>query len=379
MRKNGVRQKIGKYEVLGLLGEGGMAAVYKARDTSLDRDVALKVIHQFLQEGERERRRFLNEAKAAAGLTHPNIVTVFELGEDGKVPYIAMEYLPGEDLTHFIHGSGQLTLLQKVEVARQIALGLEHAHSRSVIHRDIKPSNIRLSPSGIVKLMDFGIAKLASENLTKTGQAVGTPSYMSPEQLMGQPIAPASDVFSFGVVVYELLSGRQPFEGRNLQELIGQIVSGEPPALQLEGALAEQMAALVSRCLAKQPSVRFQGFTEVAAELKRIQRLAGDDASGSLKFEPPVERVATGASSGSSAGGSKPVQSRQKTPLQDFTQSGEIRTPAGDNLIPALPAEAFQNRVPAASTTQGAETRLSPLFILGLVLLAVILAGIFLL
>ena len=379
MRKKGVRQKIGKYEVLGLLGEGGMAAVYKARDTSLDRDVALKVIHQFLQEGERARRRFLNEAKAAAALTHPNIVTVFELGEDGKVPFIAMEYLPGEDLTHYIQGAGQLNLLQKLEVARQVALGLEHAHSRSVIHRDIKPSNIRLSPSGIVKLLDFGIAKLASENLTKTGQAVGTPSYMSPEQLMGQPITPVSDVFSFGVVVYELVSGRQPFEGKNLQELIGKIVSGEPPALQLEGVLAEQLASLVSRCLAKQPNERPKGFTEVAAELKRIQRLAGDDASGSLKFDRPIERVAAGASTGAGAAEANLAQPRQKTPLQDFTQSGELRTPVGDNLIPALPVGAFQNRVSAASAPTGAGNRLSPLFILGLVLLAVILAGIFLL
>ena len=168
------------------------------------------------------------------------------------------------------------------------------------------------------------------------------------------------------------------FEGKNLQELISQIVSGEPPPLQMEGVLAEQLALLVSRCLAKQPSQRFKGFTEIAAELKRIQRLAGDDASGSLKLDRPIERE-SGASSGTIAAESKPVQPRQKTPLEDFTQSGEIRTPAGDNLIPAIPVEAFRNPVPTGAPPPGAGNRVSPLFILGLVLLAVILAGIFLL
>jgi eukaryotic-like serine/threonine-protein kinase len=355
-----VSQIIGKYEVQGILGEGGMAVVYKAHDTVLDRDVALKVIQQFHQEGERARRRFLNEAKAAAALTHPNIVTVYELGEDGAVPYIAMEYLPGEDLAHYI-ATGALTLAQKLEVARQVALGLEHAHSRSVIHRDIKPRNIKLLPDLTAKLMDFGIAKLASEHLTKTGQAVGTPSYMSPEQILGETVTPASDVFSFGVVLYELLSGTLPFGGENLQDLIGAIVGVEPRPLRIDDPAGPELSALVMRCLAKPLGERYDTFAPVLSDLKRIVRTRSSEASVEPS-PPPIP--------GQPAADTKTPRRliRVGDGLGEFTQTGQVRTPVEPIAIPDLSSAETPTQGPPASTKRG----ISPMFVFGLILLAII-------
>jgi serine/threonine-protein kinase len=359
-----VAQRIGKYEVEGVLGEGGMAVVYKARDTVLGRDVALKVIHQFLQEGERARRRFLNEARVAATLTHPNIVTVFELGEDGSLPYIAMEYLPGRDLAHHVE-AGDLNLAQKIEVARQVALGLEHAHSRQVIHRDIKPRNIKLLPTGAVKLMDFGIAKLASEHLTKTGHAVGTPSYMSPEQILGQSVRPASDVFSFGVVLYELLSGRLPFAGRNLQELIAAIVGAIPPPLWIEDRGGSELIELVMRCLAKPLEERYAGFTQVVVELERVLSLHLRPDSVELSAR---QIRASLAEAGTSAA-SEPVRAavRPAGALREFTDSRDLR-------VRAQPAEPRMEAAPSAASPQPVAPRkggLSPIFVLGLILIVI--------
>jgi eukaryotic-like serine/threonine-protein kinase len=265
--------RIGKYEILGEIGSGGMAVVYKARDTLLERFVALKLINQKLDESETAYQRFLNEARVAAGLTHPNIVSIYELGLDEGRPYIAMEFLQGWDLRELIARHQELGLRQKVSIALQIARALEHAHKHGVIHRDVKPANIRLLPDGTVKLMDFGIAKILSDalpQLTRSGVVVGTVSYMSPEQLRSRPLGPASDIFSFGVVLYELLTWTNPFEAPNPTAIIYRIIHESPPPIE-DPAIPEDLRRVVAKCLEKSPEDRYPTFEPLVQQLLRIK------------------------------------------------------------------------------------------------------------
>jgi serine/threonine-protein kinase len=265
--------RLGKYEILSELGSGGMAVVYKARDSLLERLVALKVINQRFQENETAYQRFLNEARVAAALTHPNIVAIHELGIEEGRPFIAMEFLPGWDLREIIDRRQALSVRQKLSIALQIARALEHAHGRGVIHRDVKPANIRLLPDGTVKLMDFGIAKIASEaipQLTRSGVVIGTVAYMSPEQLRSQPLGPTSDLFSFGVVLYELLTWKSPFEASNTTAAIYRIIHEPAPPIEDE-ALPQELREVVARCLHKSPEDRYPSFEPLVQQLLRIK------------------------------------------------------------------------------------------------------------
>jgi eukaryotic-like serine/threonine-protein kinase len=283
-------QRLGKYEIIERLGAGGMAVVYRARDTMLDRDVALKVINHRSEEGAADPifKRFLHEAKISAGLTHPNIVVIYELGTEEGLPFIAMEYLPGSDLQELLRSGTPLDLSQKLDIVLQIARALEHAHSRGVIHRDIKPANIRVLASGQAKLVDFGIAKANEADmtrLTRPGTVLGTIAYMSPEQLMGETLDPASDVFSFGVVLYELLTGRRPFEGSDLASLVFKITQGEPsPFTELDATLPEPLRKIVLRCLANSPQQRYPGFGPIIQDLSALKQ------AGTRRGPPPSAR-----------------------------------------------------------------------------------------
>jgi hypothetical protein len=266
--------RLGKYQILERLGAGGFGIVYRARDSSLDRDVALKVLNRQLREGDVIRRRFLNEAKLAAGLTHPNIVVIHELGVEGDVPYIAMEYLPGHDLRRILDAGQRLELRQTLSIAIQVARALRHAHAHRVVHRDVKPENIRILPDGVVKLMDFGIAKATSEaagSLTTTGNVVGSASYLSPEQARGERPTPASDVFSFGIVLYELLTGERPFASETLAGLIYRILTQEPAPIP-ERLAPPELRLLVEGCLKKQISERFGGFDPILQGLLQARQ-----------------------------------------------------------------------------------------------------------
>ncbi len=266
--------RIGKYEILGQLGAGGMGVVYRARDTTLDRFVALKVLRQKLRAGDNARKRFLNEARVAAALTHPNIVGIYELGFQEDQPFIAMEYLSGRDLGELIERRHPLSLRQRAGIALQVARALEHAHSHGVIHRDVKPANIRILKNGLVKLMDFGIAKATGEllpGLTTTGAVIGSALYMSPEQARGETLTPASDIFSFGAVVYEILTGRRPFAADSIAAVIFRILAEEPPPLTPEQATPE-LKQLVKRCMHKSVGQRFQSFTPIIRILQSIRR-----------------------------------------------------------------------------------------------------------
>jgi hypothetical protein len=267
------RARIGRYLVTGRIGRGGMGTVYRARDEVLEREVAVKVLTVEGALDAESRRRFEVEAKAAARLQHPNIVTVYELGEDRGIPFIAMELLSGVDLDSLLRSGEEIALQEKLEVLVQVCRGLEYAHERSIVHRDIKPSNIRLLDDGTAKILDFGIAKLGGTQLTKSGMMVGTIHYMSPEQIRGAPLTGQSDLFSVGVILYELVAGRRPFAGEASTEILYRIVHDPPQALGAGGDRSgPAIESLVDRLLAKDPAQRPPSAGAVADAMAEILR-----------------------------------------------------------------------------------------------------------
>jgi serine/threonine protein kinase len=265
------RRRIGRYVVTGRIGRGGMGMVYRGYDPGLDREVAVKTLSLEATLEEEHRKRFEIEARAAAKLQHPNIVTVFELGDDRGVPFIAMELLAGADLETLLRSGEPLLLQEQLDIMIQVCRGLHYAHERKVIHRDIKPSNIRVLEDGTAKIMDFGIAKLAGSGVTKSGMLVGTVHYMSPEQVLGRPLDGRSDLFSVGVILYELLGGKRPFLGESPTEVLYKIVHDATPVLP--DGLGGQTAALqdiVARTLAKDPEQRPAAAGRLADELAHV-------------------------------------------------------------------------------------------------------------
>jgi serine/threonine-protein kinase len=265
------RRRIGRYRVTGRIGRGGMGMVYRGYDPGLDRDVAVKTLSVEATLEEEHRKRFEIEARAAAKLQHPNIVTVFELGDDRGVPFIAMELLAGADLETLLRSGEPLLLQEQLDIMIQVCRGLHYAHERKVVHRDIKPSNIRVLEDGTAKIMDFGIAKLAGSGLTKSGMLIGTVHYMSPEQVLGRSLDGRSDLFSVGVILYELLCGRRPFVGESPTEVLYKIVHDPTPALgEALGSQAGALQDVVARTLAKDPAQRPADAGRLADELTQI-------------------------------------------------------------------------------------------------------------
>src|SRR5215468_2809589 len=266
------RARIGRYLVTGRVGKGGMGMVYLGLDEALERKVAVKTLTGEGLADEDSRRRFQIEAKAAAKLQHPNIVTVFELGEDRGVPFIAMEMLGGADLETLLRSGESLPLAERLDILIQVARGLAFAHEHGVVHRDIKPSNIRLLDDGTAKIMDFGIAKVGGAQLTKTGMMVGTVNYMSPEQVRGQKLDGRSDVFSLGVILYELLTGRRPFRGEQVTEVLYKIVHEDPPPLDFTslGELSPRLQEIMSRALAKKLEQRYASASQLGDDLAEV-------------------------------------------------------------------------------------------------------------
>jgi serine/threonine protein kinase len=267
-RETRPRPRIGRYIVTGRIGRGGMGMVYRGLDEALEREVAVKTLKLEGSLDDESRKRFEVEAKAAARLQHPNIVTVYELGEDRGIPFIAMELLAGSDLEVLMRSGEALTLAEQLDVVIQVCRGLSFAHDRGIVHRDVKPSNIRLLDDGTAKIMDFGIAKLGGTNLTKSGMMVGTVHYMSPEQVRGSTLDGRSDVFSVGVILYELLSGRRPFRGEGITEILYRIVHDPPPPIEGDfGYISERLQGIVEKSLAKDPALRFPTAAALADEL----------------------------------------------------------------------------------------------------------------
>jgi len=268
---------IDNYKVVELIGSGGMANIYKAIQLSLDRPIALKVMHQHLTREEGFVMRFEKEAKLAAQLQHENIVAIIDYGSDKGVYYIAMEHVDGKNLKEILSKQSRLPLEICLLISQQIAEGLKYAHAHNLIHRDIKPSNIILSHDGRVMLTDFGIAKGCDDlTITSTGQMIGSPAYMSPEQAAGRPIDHRSDIFSLGIIMYEIISGQKPFNGATYQEMVASIMSQEPESLQrLRVDVNPEIEAQVMKALVKDADSRYQSVEEFAdriyTELQRYK------------------------------------------------------------------------------------------------------------
>ena len=251
--------KIGRYEILDEIGQGAMGTVYRARDPLIERTVAIKTVSlsQLRQEGADAESRFLREAQSAGRLSHPNIVTIYDVGEADGLAYIAMEHLPGTTLRDVMN-KGPIPLALALDTAMQMAEALAFAHEHGVIHRDIKPANVVVTGQrGRVKLTDFGIAHLANSDHTQTGQMLGSPRYMSPEQAMGHEIDGRSDIFSLGAVLYEMLTGHYAFDGDSLPAIVYRVIHETPvPATSLSPRLPVELASLLARMLDKNPEAR---------------------------------------------------------------------------------------------------------------------------
>jgi eukaryotic-like serine/threonine-protein kinase len=306
---------LGHFRVLAELGRGGMGVVYRARDEKLGREVALKVLPPAFTNDEERRRRFLREARSAAAVVHPNIATVFEVGDSDGLIFLAMELVDGESLRSRLAG-GPVAVAESVRIARCMARALAKAHAAGIVHRDIKPDNVLLGDDGQVKILDFGLAKLRAQtidaavasgsdtavqqaetasHITEDGRILGTPGYMSPEQARGKPVDARTDVFALGVVLYELLSGRQPFPGETTMDRLIAVSRDDPAPLELDPSLAP-LTRIVERCLAKDPAARYSDGGAVLGELEALTAFRShDDSRPTSDDVPPVHPSATGA------------------------------------------------------------------------------------
>ncbi len=267
--------KIGRYDVDSEIGRGAMGVVYRAVDPMLERTVAIKTINMALDPGEIEHyeKRFTIEARAAGGLNHPNIVTIHDIGRSGDLAYMAMEFLEGRELKDLIAGS-ELTVDRALDIAAQAADGLAYAHQHEVVHRDIKPANIMILGDGRVKIMDFGIARMRTADVrTQTGVVLGSPRYLSPEQVLGKRSDGRADIFSLGVILYEMVAGQPPFNGIDVNSLMFQIVNfTPPPPSTINTALPQMLDLIIAKALAKSADERYASITELATDLRACRQ-----------------------------------------------------------------------------------------------------------
>ena len=311
-RRNSVGRRLGGYEVVEFVGAGGMGDVYRAHDLRLRRDVALKVFENVVSVN--ALRRFEAEARAASLLNHPNIVTIFGVGEEGDTAYIAMELVRGRTLKALL-GDRPLTMMQSLEIGVQLAEAIVAAHAAGIIHRDLKPENVMISPDGRVKVLDFGIAKLQRElsaavdsldeievgPVTEAGMLLGTIGYMSPEQARGLTVTPASDQFSFALICCEMLTGRRPFARGSRRETLDAVIN-EPAAVAELGVKPASVVAFLERCLAKEPGQRYAGSVQFAAEIRRLRDTATHESAGKAPTRRQLLALGAFAAAGAAVG-----------------------------------------------------------------------------
>src|SRR5580698_5474221 len=271
-------KRFGRYEVIAEVGRGAMGVVYKARDPKIDRFVAVKTISLSGQNPEEEREyreRFFHEAQAAGRLLHPGIVTIFDTGEDPEshVAFIVMEFVAGQSLDRLLAGkTKKLPLDTALRLSEELAEALDHAHGQGVIHRDMKPANILVTPEGHAKIADFGIAKMNLANLTIPGRALGTPAYMSPEQLEGEPVDKRSDLFSLGAILYHMVTGYGPFQGNSATTVCFKVANHDPlRATAIDPDLPPELDSVIARAMAKDPALRYQRGLEFALDLRELR------------------------------------------------------------------------------------------------------------
>jgi len=380
--------KLGRYEVVSELGKGAMGIVYLAKDPVIGRLVAIKTIRASGNDEDDTvefRERFVREAQTAGILSHPNIVTIHDIGEDAETQtsFIAMEYIEGKNLKMLLSEKTKFPFEQISEMIAEIAEALDYAHRKGIIHRDVKPANVIITTDGKVKITDFGIAKIASSNLTTTGQFLGTPNYMSPEQVSGAPVDGRSDLFSLGVVLYELLTTKKPFQGDNLTAISYKIVHEDftPPA-DVAADVPTDFNEIVARAMAKDPWNRYQRGKDLALALYQLkaqleERRSDDDLGtminaaaesidtlklGNLKAiaqsgapdpqETPAAMPAVGEASGSSRAGREGSGSFSKSGSGSFSKSGSRRS-SGATVAAPPPAEPPPPVAPPAATPPG--------------------------
>ena len=286
-----IGQTVSHYRILEKLGEGGMGVVYKAEDTKLRRTVALKFLPPELSRDQEAKERFFHEARAAAALDHPNIATVYEIDEAEGQIFIALGYVEGRTLKDTI-ADRPLPIAQAIDLAMQIAEGLALAHEKGIVHRDVKSANIMITDKGQVKIMDFGLAKLKGQTrLTRDGSTLGTVAYMSPEQAQGKEVDQRSDIWSLGVVLYEMLTGKLPFRGEYDQAVIYAILNEAPePVTALRSGIPLELERIMDKALAKDPAERYQGCQDLLADLKRSTKETKPAAAGSGAVESRRQR-----------------------------------------------------------------------------------------
>ncbi len=271
--------KAGRYEVVRELGRGSMGIVYQGYDPVIGRTIAIKtMLTEGLtsQEFGEFKARFQREAQAAGVLSHPNIVNVFDYGEDSGILYLIMEYLEGKSLEKLVEGQNILPIETIIPMYDQVCSALDHAHQHGIVHRDIKPANIMVLANGLVKVTDFGIAKMVSMGMTQTGRVLGTPNYMSPEQVKGRQVDGRSDIFSLGIILYDLVTGEMPFAGQNITTVIYKIINEDPiPPRELDASIHAGLSYVICKALAKNPDKRYQTCRELADDLKNFKYLGG--------------------------------------------------------------------------------------------------------
>jgi serine/threonine protein kinase len=337
-------QMVSHYQIVERIGRGGMGEVYKAVDRKLGRTVALKVILDAVKgdasKAWRQQQRFEREAKAASALNHPNIVTIYEFDRTDEFEFIAMEYIDGVTLERL----GRQPLAKRLGYLRQAAGALAKAHQAGIIHRDLKPSNIMVTADGIAKVLDFGVAKQETHDsdetgdmtLTRTGALVGTPAYIAPEQILGEPAGPATDIFSFGVILYETAMGDRPFKGKTALGTLDQVAHFDPP--MAGHGLPEPLVSLIRRCLKKSPAERPASFSEVAGILDSIAAAPAPTPTASSRRQ---WIIAAGFGLAAIVGGGVFVMRRTRPPVRLFTYVIEAQKPGGEPF-PAMPGNLFE-------------------------------------
>ena len=343
-------EKIGKYQIVGKIGQGAMGEVFKAHDPLLNRLIAVKTISGSAAAESDARKRFLREAQSAARLNHPNIITVFDLGEDQGRIYMAMELLEGTDLRELINSHAGMDLAQKIDYMAQVCDGLAYAHAKQIVHRDLKPGNIHVQPSGQVKIMDFGLARLGASEMTATGTVMGTPNYMSPEQVRGEKADARSDIFSLGAVFYELLTGHKAFDADSIHAVLFQVLEHDPqPVRNWAPEVPEILVEVVRRALEKDPARRFPDAAQMreAVHIAR-QVFAGDldeaDGLAALHELGSAEATVIGLAASSDA---TVITSDPTAPGSDPTLD-RTRTRKGASLLKGR----TQSRAPGSSRSQ---------------------------
>jgi len=286
-------ERLGRYEIIADLGQGAMGTVYKARDPLLDRIVAIKTISLNLPDDEvaEYEARFYQEAKAAGQLSHRNIVTIYDIGKSEQLAYMAMEYLEGQELRKILSGATPIPIENALDIGAQVADALDYAHSRQIVHRDIKPANIMVLNDGMIKITDFGIARMRNNEIkTMTGMILGSPKYMSPEQVAGKRADPRSDLFSLGVVLYEMLTGTSPFVADNIHGVMYQTLNFNPPAPKsLNPDLPEVINYIVAKVLAKNIEDRYLRAEDLANDLRQARTDYLNGVTNSALFSSPPD------------------------------------------------------------------------------------------